>query len=365
MLFDDLRRRQALRFIDYSDYYSNERQQEIIAENRNLLATSDDHLNRNAAVQAAKGWIGYGRGEYQARFRGRLGENLNAYENSRYKIEHQHEKLDRGLGDPHGWNENVLNQYRAALEVRRKADAHLETSIPCIIGQGESSLISTYINSNSNQNPASRFIEIDSEQTAQNRELLEKIAEIGRDIAGVQHMDWFVFGPRLALPQYNDIFDFDIETIAETNEEVDTQTLAEETKKALSILNERYERPNQQIQAETEYITEQYDTQNSEQVRDRLNEAVALGNFARELRDLNHSGISQAALFAAASMKRDPLRRYNEEEIYRECVDKINRLEPFAATNAELERFRDRGSFRREGHSDDYGDWYQATDRWR
>lgn len=365
MLFDDLRRREALRFLNYADYYPNGRQQAVIDENHSILVKSDDRLNRDAAIEAAKGWIEYGRGEYQAGVRGRLGENLNAYENSRYKIEHQHEKMDRGLGDPHGWNENILNQYRAALEVRRQADEHLDTNIPYIIGQGESTLISKYIDPKSNQNPANRFIEISHGQTIQNRELLEEISKIGRDIAGVQHTDWFVFGPRLALPQYNNIFDFDFETIIETAQETDTRTLIEETKEALTILNERSERPVPQIRAEADYITEQYDIQNSEEVREKLDETVALGNYSRDLRDLNNSGISQAALFAAASIKRDPVRRYNENEIYRECVDSINQLEPFAVTNVELERFRDRGSFRREGISDDYGDWYQSTDRWR
>jgi hypothetical protein len=363
LLFDDLRRRGVLRFLDYAAYYPNDKQQDIIDENHRLLETAGEQKNRDAAIKAAKGWVGYGRGEYQAGFRGRLGEDLNAYENSRYKVESQYEKMEWGLGDPHGWNENVLNQYRAALEVRRRADRQFEIDIPYIIGQGESSLISTY---NPESGPtASRFIEVVPEQTAQNRELLEEIADIGRDIAGVQHIDWFVFGSRLALPQYNDIFDFDIETIGETNKEVDTQTLVEETKEALSILNERSERPTHQIQVETDYIAEQYNIQNSERVRERLDETVALGNFSRELRDLNNSGFSQAALFVAASMKRNPVRRYNEDEIYREGVDRINRIEPFAATNVELERFRDRGSFRREGNSDGYGDWYQSTDRWR
>ena len=365
MLFDDLRRRGALRFLDYANYYPNDQQQEIIAEHNKILESADDWLNRNAAIKAGKGWVGYGRGKDQAGFRGRLGENLNAYENSRYKVENQYERIDWGLGDPHGWNENILNQYRAALVVRRQAERNLDIDIPYIIGQGESSLISTYVDPKSKRDLASRFLEIDPKRTTQSRELLEEITEIGRDIAGVQHTDWFIFGPRLALPQYNDIFDFDIQTLTETIEDVDTKTLVEETKEALSTLNEHSERPAPQIRAEVDYITEQYDTQNSEKIRDRLDESVALGNYSRDLRDLSNSGISQAALFVAASMKRDPVRRYNEEEIYRECVNAINQLEPFGVSSAELERFRDRGSFRREGDSEEYGDWYQSTDRWR
>ena len=368
MVFDELRRRNGLLLLDYADYYSNDKQQEIIQETRSTLETANDWKTRNAAKEAAEGWIRYGRGEYQAKFRGQLGENLNAYENSRYKVKNQINKMDRGLGDPTGWIDNVMKQYRAALEVRRGADNRLEIDIPYIIGQGESSVLSTHVGHESSRNPASRFIEIGPEQTAQTRNLLEEIGEVGRDIAGVQHMDWFVLGPRLALPQYNDIFGFDIDRIAdEMGDEIDTRTLVDETKEALAILDERNERPTPQIRADADYIAEEYNIQQDRgEIRRKLDQTVALGNYARDLRDLNNNGLSQAALYVAASMKRDPVRRYTDDEIYRRCVDTMNQLEPLAVTSVGLEQFRDRGSFRRqEGTPNDYGDWYQSTDRWR
>lgn len=368
MVFEDLRRRGGLRLLDYADYYSNGRQQEVIQETRSALETANGWKTRNAAMEAAKGWVGYGRGEYQASFRGALGENLNEYENSRYKVGNQIDKMERGLGDPIGWVDNVMKQYRAALEVRRQADSSLEIDIPCIIGQGESSVLSSYIGSTANRNPDSRFVEINPQQTAQNRKLLEEIATEGRKIAGVQHEDWFVLGPRLTFPQYSDIFDFELDRIAEEIwDEVGTRTVIEEAKEIRTILDERNEQPTPEIRAEADYIVEKYDIQqNGEEIRRKLEQAVRLGHSSRDLRDLNNSGYSQAALFVAASMKRDPVRRYSEDEMYRQCIDTMSQLEPQRFTTAGLERFRDRGSFRRqEDTPNDYGDWYQSIDRWR
>lgn len=367
MAFDELRRRDGLLLLDYADYYSNAKQQEIIQDTHSALAAADDWENRDAAIEAANGWVRYGRGEYQAQFRGHLGADLNAYENSRYKVESQIKKMERGLGDPTGWVDNVMKQYRAALEIRRRADDHLEINIPYIVGQGESSVLSRYIGDQTTGNPVSRFIEIDTQRTAQTRKLLEEIGTVGRKIAGVQHTDWFFLGPHLALPQYNDIFDFEIDRIAEEMEDKSDAQTIREAEEACAILDERNERPAPKIRAEADYIAEEYDTQkNSEEIRRKLDQTVALGNYARDLRDLNNSGFSQAALYVAASMKRDPVRRYGEDEIYQRFVDTMNQIEPLTASTGELERFRDRGSFRRQENTpSDYGDWYQSTDRWR
>lgn len=368
MVFDDLRRRGALKFIDYANFYPNVTQQQILIENRIMLETTDDYINRNAARGAANGWIEYGRGEYQEQFRTHLGENPDAFGDSRHKVDKQQEKMDQGLGDPIGWNENILNQYRAAIEVRREVDRHLDIDVPYIIGQGESSLIDIYdIDRDSRYAPASRFIEVNPGQTAQNRKMLEDIATMGQKIAGVQHTDWVILGPRLAFPQYNEIFDFNIDKISkQTQIELDTRTIIAQAKEALTVLNERVERPKAQIKAGADYMAEQYE-QDSEKMLEKIDEAVALSNYSRDLRDLNDkAGISQAALFLAASVKRDPVRRYNEDEVYKRGVDIINQLVPPTVTNAEIEHFRDRGTFRRQGNaSDDSGDWYQSSIRWR
>lgn len=368
MLLDDLRRRGALTFIDYAEFYPNVTQQQILRENRIMLEATKDHINRNTSREAANGWIEYGRGEYQEQFRAHLGENPDAFGDSRHKVDKQRKKMDQGLGDPIGWNENILNQYRAAIEIRREVNRHLDIDVPYIIGQGESSLISTYdVDSDSRYAPAYRFIEIPSNQTAQNREMLEDIATMGQKIAGVQYTDWVILGPRLALPQYNDIFDFNIDKISkQIRLELDTRTIIIQAKEALDILNERAERPEGKIQAGANYMAEQYE-QDSEKMLEKLDQTVALSNYSRDLRELNDkAGISQAALFLAASVKRDPVRRYNEDEVYKRGVDMINRLEPPTVTNAEIEHFRDRGTFRRQGNaSDDPGDWYQSSNRWR
>jgi hypothetical protein len=370
MVFDDLRRRGALKFIDYANFYSVGKQQQILQENRGMLAATDDDVNRRAARRAAKGWIGYGRGAYQTSFREGLGENPDAFGESRHKVAQQRDRMDRGRGDPIGWNENVLNQYRAALEVRYQADRNLDIDIPYIIGQGESSLISTYdVNTDEDHPAASRFIEIDPDQTTQTREMLAEIADEGRKIAGVQHSDWFILGPRLALPQYDDIFDFNIDKISkQVRLELDERTLEAQAKEALAILNKRAERPMAQMEAEADYIAEKYESQqHSDQILKKLDEMVALSNYSRDFRDLNdEAGISQAALYLAASIKRDPVRRYNEDEVYRRGVDMINRFEMPMVTLAEIDDFRHRGTFRRQGNaSDDPGNWYQSTERQR
>lgn len=368
MVLDDLRRRGALTFVDYATFYPNVTQQQILRENRIMLEATEDHVNRNTARNAANGWIGYGRGEDQEPFRDHLGENLDAFGQSRHKVEKQREKMDQGLGDPIGWNENILNQYRAAIEVRREVDRHLDIDVPYIIGQGESSLINTYnIDKDTRYDPAYRFIEITPDQTAQDREMLEDIASMGQKIAGVQHTDWVMLGPRLALPQYNDIFEFNIDKISkQARMELDTRTIIAQAREALDILNKRYERPEGEIQAGADYISEKYG-QDSEKMLKKLDEAVALSNYSRDFRELNDkAGFSQAALFLAASVKRDPVRRYNKDEVYKRGVDMINRLEPPTVTNTEIEHFRDRGTFRRQGNaSDDPGDWYQSSNRWR
>lgn len=368
MILDDLRRRGALKLIDYAKLYPVDIQQNILQQNQGMLETTKDHVNRNAAIDAANGWINYGRGEYQEQVRAGLGENIDTFGDSRHKVGKQRDKMDRGLGNPIGWNENVMNQYRAALEVRYRADRHLNIDIPYIIGQGESALISTYdVEGYAGRDPACRFIEINPDQTAQTREMLEEITTMGQRIAGVQHTDWFMLGPRLALPQYDNIFEFNIDKISkQVRLELDTSTIIAQAKEARAILDKRAERPRAQIQAGADYLAEQY-RHDSEKLLEKLDEAVSFSNYSRDLRDLDDkASFSQAALFLAASVMYDPVRRYNEDRIYKRSMDMIKQLELPTVSNAEIEYFRNRGTYRRQGNaSDESGDWYQSSDRWR
>lgn len=368
MMLDDLRRRGALKLIDYAKLYPDAIQQNILQQNQRMLEATEDHVNRNAAMDAADGWIDYGRGEYQEQFRASLGEDIDAFGDSRHKVGKQRDKMDQGLGDPIGWNENVMNQYRAALEVRYRANRHLDIDIPYIIGQGESALISTYnVEGYDSQDPACRFIEISPDQTAQTREMLEDIATMGQRIAGVQHTDWFMLGPRLALSQYDNIFEFNIDKISkQVRLELDTPTIIAQAKEARAIINERVERPQAQLEAGADYLAEQHG-HDSEKLLEKLDEAVSFSNYSRELRELNDkAGFSQAALFLTVTVMCDPVRRHNEDEVYKQCMDTIKQLELPTVPNAEIEYFRNRGTYRRQGKaSDESGDWYQSSNRWR
>lgn len=366
LIFDELRQRGHIRTIDYSKYYTSKKQGENIQRSQRAVHKMSDGDVQSAASQAAEGWTRYGLGGYQDGFRSDL-DALESFEQRRKELEKQHRKIDRGTGNPEVWNKRVFSQYAAALEVRRRANQDLNLNINKIIGQGESQSIREVFRRSTDSSVEDellyRTIEVDPEKTAQSREVLDKIHQISKDVTGVQHHDWFLLGPRLAVPQHDEIFRR-LWSDMLYNDSLDVSELASETRDVLTILDEGAEDNTsiQQIQSEANWVEEEYDI-SPQRAREQMDKAFNLANHSRELRTLTKNGrFSPAAVFLAASIKMDPVRRYNQDSVYRRAVDLRRRYEPVTVSNSEIDGFRGRGGFRRGGTGKD---WYQVAERAR
>ena len=234
MAYDDLRRRGIVRLIDYSAWYPAAVQKQRLQQNRELIENTPECVIRRAAVQGIDHWIEYGRGEYQEPFRETLGESSNVFSGLRKSENKLRRKMKRGTGDPHGWMKKLLDKNMAALEVCRHAKQRLDLDVRGIIGSSEHRLSSDFLKMAQPQRIASttdilnasydididasyleqlkpnrRIIGLGPSTVSQAQEILETISTVATDIADVQDNDWVLFGLSFALPEYNDLFDFD------------------------------------------------------------------------------------------------------------------------------------------------------------
>jgi hypothetical protein len=368
MIYAEMLRRGDIQPIDYREYYPEQKQEEIIRQNRAVLDAATEDVNRDAAMQSAYGWVEYGRGAYQEPFRTGIGEDSDRFADSRQKINRQHDRMDRGTGDPVGWNERVLNQYIAALVIRENIDRALDFEVRYIIGQGESPSIETFHNADAEVPSTGRFLHTDIEKIKKTRKVLDRISEIATKKAGVQHNDW-VLGPTLTIPRFDDISEFNFRRVRrQARHNLDVDTLWAETNKALAVFDERTVEgpPSLHVQYDAERIVEDADLtpQQSREILTQMGHAIDLSNYSPELRELiDANEISQAAVFLAASIKSDPLRRYTDNAAYRQCVNFLKQFELSSVTPHQIENFRNRGSFRRQGDASKGKDWYQLVDR--
>lgn len=368
MIYAELLRRGDIHLIDYRRHYSVGEQEDIIQANRSLLETASEEVNRTAAMKAASGWKEFGRGAYQGPFRTGLGENLDEFSDSRKKIKTQRKKMDSGTGDPVGWNERVLNQYMAALQIRENVEHNLNYRVKYIIGQGESPAIDKFQDADVEVPSTGRFLHTDIDAIKETREVLDQISDAATKMGEVDHNDW-VLGPTVTIPRFDNISDFSFRRVRrQTRHDLDVDTLIAEAEQARAVFDKRATEspPLSHIEYEAERIGEE-SNMSSQQIREvlkQLDHAVDLANCSPELRNLvDTNEISQAAIFLAASVESDPIRRYEENAMYRRCVDFMQQVESSSVASHQIEDFRNRGSFRRQGDASQGGDWYQFLDR--
>lgn len=375
MIYDDLKRRNLLCCVDYAKYYSRD-VQEHLREFRNTFTELPEHVNRDAAEAAAEGYVKYGLGAYQESYRSNFND-VEQYTDYRRQVERYQRKMKRGVGDPVGWNDRLLAQYQTALEVRQHVSSDLDIDVPYIIGQGETPLIRSALDENiesdfiidsrhsKSVNPLHRIVDVDTEKTAETREIIEEINTTAREISGAESNDWFMFGPRLAIPRFPNIYN---RALGELGVDEDLWSYVKETQKALAHLEKEAAdgRSSQRFLSEAARITEDVEHSSDyekQQVIDQLGSAYDLSNHSRDIKAFNEvQRYSPTSLLLAASIKMDPMHRYNEDDIYREAVNLRNKVEPVTVDDSQIGRFRDRGDFR---VGEPGTDWYHTTDQWR
>lgn len=365
MAFNDLCRRGIVRLIDYSAFYPAEDQQYYLDQNRALLEDTPDWVNQKAAVQASDEWIKYGRGEHQEWLRAGLGEDVDGFSSLRQEEERLHEKLDQGLGDPKGWNEKVLNKDVAALEVRRRADDVLNLNICGVITGLEHkitgglfdaarpqpgvrpapdfldtgfNIINTDTSHLNRLEPNEYIIGLDPNDISQTHNVFKKINKRATDIVDGQPGHWVILGPRLALPRYKNIseFEFDIAK-EEINSGLDVEQLTEEVLQAKSVLRRRTEKglPANKLSYQAEHIVEQYNRPVSQSkvqhkgIAGMIGHTSDLSRYSIEIQSMLKQGvISQATAFLLLSIMSDPTRRYHENDVHRRAINLITRFNP-------------------------------------
>lgn len=378
MAYEEFRRRDILRPIDYAKLYPPAVQQRTLRENRAVIEDTPYWVHQKAAVQGAKGLAKYGWGEYQRSFRASLGEDTAAFDSDREGIVQQSKKMDRGRGDPIDWNRHVLNEYVTALEIRRRANQALNLDVQGVIGQGDSELPSRFLNAVSQGNapnashierldPDTHMIGFNHSAAVQTRKILDHIGEIAADIAGVQHNDWSFLGPTLALPKFKN-FDH----IQSKIRGMDVETLTTQAEEAIAVLERREEDDQDMNQARyvADWMIEQHDLVGTQTQRQGLTKEVDyafdLANPTADLRDLGEQGtITRPAVFLAASVMADPTRRYEKDDLYRHASDLLSQLGPPSVTEAQLETYRQRGDYLEGETSEAAPDWFEDSDRQR
>lgn len=366
MVYEELHRRGILRSIDYGDYYPSWIQGRNATLSTAVLEEASDTAVDNAATKAGDGYLAYCLGSYQESLRTQLGDH-GAFTDRRKQVTHQLDKIKRGGGDPETWHQRIFSQYLTALAVRHYANRTLNVPIDGILGQGETAGIQMLLRSSGfdeelgpHETPIEHIGRINTDQSAAINESLDTVGTLATEITGTQHQDWFTIGPRLALPQFSDIFPQAWHSMRSTD---DLSRIVSEATHILSLL-EKEDHDNRSvaaIEAEAEWLTEEQEFMlgDKERLVDQLDTAVSLANHSRELREFaDTEQFSRAAVYLAASIKLDPQYRYSEDEVFHRAMNMKRRLEPVGVSDSEIEYFRDRGQFRR-GNSGK--DWYQDS----
>lgn len=366
-----LLQRGVIRLIDYSEFYTKTTQQRIIEQNWTELKKVSDDTQKRAAKRAAQGRINYQRGEYQEPFRKNLSEDLETFIGGRRTEEARRQKLKRGLGSPFDWNKRIFNQYAAALEIRRCADDVFDhLSVEYVIGEGESAIIrgdefsvdTSYI---ADGNPDNNIVYLPPEYLKFTREAFDAISQIAREITGVQHDDWILLAPNLAIPQYDDLFDIStIETQIEDG--LNTENIADEKIDVVALLDKQTEDGSN-----TDYVAEWFVENESmpfadspaqkQGINEILDYRTILAQFSDELRDWVWNGkVTHVAGLIGASIISDPTPHNDLNVVYQRGEDVINRLNPQSVDDVQLVPIR-----RRMQEWGESSDWYERIDRSR
>lgn len=365
MAHGHLFRRGVVQLIDYSEFYMNHTQQKILTQNREALEKVTDDVQRRAAMEAAQGRITYQRGEYQESFRDNLGEDLDTFIGGRRTEEHRHQKLKRGCANPLTWNERIYNQYAAALEVREGADEVFDhLNVKYVIGEGESALFGRdgLVEETSHIPDQSHIEKLPPEELAYTREIFETIGELAVEMTGVQHDDWMLLAPTLAIPQYDDVFNISV-IQNETESGFDRMNLANEVVDVVTLLQNRAEDspdPTSLVEwlMESEIMPFSAGQAERQRLTKMTNYATTLAQYSKKLRDLDN--VSQTAALIGATIVSDPSPRDEFDTVYQQGYDLIKRLNPPSVDAKQHTVIR-----RRLQGWDETSDWYEKTDRTR
>lgn len=378
MAYDDLRRRGLLKLIDYTEFYTPSDQAKYLLQSQSLLQNTSEETNRDVAVRAIQSWIGYTRGEYQEPFRAGLGESTSSFSTLRRSERRQRQKLKREVSDPREWNKKLLSRGIAALAVRDQANEDLDVTVQGIISGTQYQIIGNFIDDQSvdtttsdtsdlvDLEPRYPFLGIDLETATQTREILDMISSVTSKISGVQYNDWFLLGPSLAVPRYDDLFD--MELINDQMQEFDEETIITETKQVVDILKNstEHEEMENNLQYEAEWAGEEYDLLPSGKKQNkRLNYAFDfaynIANYSRELWYLKEqTDITQAAALIGSSVMKSQGCVYDDDDIYWHGLELMARFDPPPIDETDIKAVRKE---RRGDSWDEHSDWFETVNR--
>lgn len=393
---DSLRQRGVIQVIDYTAYYPSTQQENYIRQNRELLKAASTEVNQQVAVKGDDEWIDYARGEYQESLRAGLGEDVTAFCDHRRAEKNQHRKMQRGLGDPVEWNQKVLDKGVAALAVCQGIQRHLDVNVCGVVAssqyhaigellaaaqprrQKKSAIdgfdrghdrIDTEATHLHELKPKQRIEGLNPTESERIRDILDTVTEVGMDVAGGQHHDWTILGPTLAIPHFDTMFD--VEWIRMEIQRTDIDSLAEESKRAITELEKARDSAVTagKCQYNAEWIVEQNGSSHSarktslQELAGTVNRAADFSQYSGELRSMvNENSVSQAAAFIAASALSDPVRHYDRNNTYRRSIRLRNRLNPPSLGENELSEIQKE---RRGATWTEHEDWYETLDRQR
>lgn len=385
LAYQQLHRLGVVRFIDYAEFYPTSTQQAVLRQNIALVADIPHDVHRHAAVRAAEGRIAYQRGSYQETFREGIGQDLGVFIDGRRTERSRRADLDRGRQDPAAWNERILNQYLAALHVRRHVDDALALDVRGVIGEGEAHILgggsTGDVHTDRTTNlpthgavdgshvirlaPDRHLLELPIEGVGATRTLFDTIGEIAVDVTGVQHDDWLFFSPTIAMPRHHELFDMK-RVRAELRHELTRETLLEETANVIDTLRTRSEpdAANGKLQYETDWLAENTGIDAAQPSHDELTAlteyAVRQSKYSRALRELiERNELSHAAVFVGACVVSDPATREGD----RPTIDRRGQVLTEIAQPVDNEQLL--AIRRRKTAWDEQPDWYEAPQRSR
>lgn len=397
MAFDELCRRDIIQLVDYAEFYSPSTQEKYLRQNQTLLANTPERIHEQLAVDAIENWTEYARGTYQEPFRAALSEDTERFASLRRDEEKQRRKTKRGTGDPRSRTRKTLNKGVAALAIRDQADQMLNYDVQSVICSSQYEILDDFLSisqsSQSARKPSNRasiesdMVDVDTSiietleplrrtvgfggaAITETQAMMEAISTIATELSGVQHDDWFLLGPSFAVPQYAEIFDWDI-ICMQIEDGLDVNTLVSETQSAIDGLENGATEgiSPEKFEYESAYIAEKFDPPSTpgrsedNGLRDMVKYAFDLSNYSRELRLLTEQhNISQLAALIGVSIVEGGYRQFNDDDLYQRCVELMGYFDPISIDEMEHQQIRkERQMSVREGNTD----WFEATDRWR
>lgn len=369
LAYESLARRGLIDLIDYSRFYPRRLRERNLQRNETLLRNLPNDISRRYATVACELWTDYARGEYQEDFRGGLSEDVDEFVSMRRSERKQERKMASGVGDSDGWLRKVVNKDVAALHIRRNADRKLDQyNVKGIIAGGEH-LITSQLNG-ARPSALSDFglPESDTGSTAthldrlsandrifglmpseltETRDTLNLTSELANEIAGINEDDWFVLGPSIAVPSYNELLDMN--SIKHQFQHRELADLQQQAANLVDELRSQADIPTStnKLKYSAEYTAEQRGSGTSSDgfsvssLTSSLEHAVRLSTASNQIRSLTEeAGYDEAAVFVALSFMNDPAHRYEQEDVFRKATMLKRRLNPPNLDQSRLESYR-------------------------